>query len=138
MAYWWDDGTNHYIGDKDAWWPGNAYADFTAVDVYTNDARPLENHPEFRGWYDYMLGTGKPMLISEYGQYVVKPGEQPDAAKQAHRADVIRQDAQWLAEEGTISMWLYWDAMGSKGDWRLNDPLSQQAWREVSESGRAK
>ncbi len=137
MAYWWDDGTNHYIGDKDAWWPGNAYADFTAVDVYTNDARPLENHPEFRGWYDYMLGTGKPMLISEYGQYVVKPGEQPDAAKQAHRADVIRQDAQWLAEEGTISMWLYWDAMGSKGDWRLNDPLSQQAWREVSESGRS-
>jgi hypothetical protein len=138
MAYWWDDGTSHYIGDKDAWWPGNDYADFTAVDVYSNDGRPLETHPEFRGWYDYMLGTGKPMLISEYGQYVVKPGQVADPQKLIDRADIIAQDAAWLAREGTISMWLYWDAMGEKGDWRLNDDVSQQAWRAVALSGRPK
>lgn len=138
MAYWWDDGTSHYVGDKDAWWPGAAYADFTAVDVYSNSARPLETHSEFRGWYDYMLGVGKPMLIAEYGQYVVPPGGTADPAGLAQRADVIAQDAAWLAEEGTISMWLYWDAMGSKGDWRLQDPASQQAWRAVSVSGRVR
>ncbi len=138
MAYWWDDGTNHYVGNKDAWWPGNDYADFTAVDVYSNDARPLETHPEFRGWYDYMLGTGKQMIIAEYGQYVVKPGQTADPAALADRAATIRQDAAWLAEQGTISMWLYWDAMGDKGDWRLTDPQSQAAWRDVAASGRTK
>jgi hypothetical protein len=139
MAYWWDDGTSHYVGDKDAWWPGNEYADFTAVDVYSFDPRPLETNPEFRGWYDYMLGKGEPMLIAEYGQYVVLSGQQPDQQKLALRADYIRQDAAWLAQEGTISMWLYWDAMGGSGDdWRLNDALSQQAWRDVAESGRQK
>ena len=138
MAYWWDDGTSHYVGDKDAWWPGNAYADFTAVDVYSNDAKALENHSEFRGWYDYMLGTGKQMIIAEYGQYVVKPGQTADPGKLADRAATIRQDAQWLTEQGTISMWLYWDAMGEKGDWRLSDPESQEAWRQVAESGRRK
>ena len=139
MAYWWDEGTSHYIGDKDAWWPGSDYADFTAVDVYTNDeGRPLETHPEFRGWYDYMLGKGEPMLIAEYGQYVVWPGQQPDPQKLQDRADTIRQDAAWLAEQGTISMWLYWDAMGvDNGDWRLNDAASQQAWREVAQGGRS-
>ena len=136
MAYWWDDGTSHYIGNKDAWWPGAAYADFTAVDVYSNDPRPLETHPEFRGWYDYMLGVGVPMLIAEYGQYVVKPGYAPDPAEQRQRADIIAQDAAWLASQNTISMWLYWDAMGSKGDWQLSDPVSQQAWRDVASTGR--
>jgi len=137
MAYWWEAGSGHYIGDKDAWWPGSNYADFTAVDVYSNDARPLETHPEFRGWYDYMLNKGVPMLISEYGQYVVRPGQASDPQKLADRADTIRQDAAWLAAEGTISMWLYWDAMGDKGDWRLNDPQTQQAWREIAQAGRS-
>ncbi|MBA3523249.1 MAG: hypothetical protein H0T85_01575, partial [Geodermatophilaceae bacterium] len=52
-------------------------------------------------------------------------------------AATIRQDATWLAAQGTISMWLYWDATGAQGDWRLSDPESQQAWREVAQSGRA-
>ncbi|MBA3523834.1 MAG: DNRLRE domain-containing protein [Geodermatophilaceae bacterium] len=137
MSYWWDDGTNHYIGDKAAWWPGNDYADFTAVDTYSaKQPVALENDPEFRGWYDYMLGTGEEMIISEYGQYVVKPGLSADPVKLADRARIITEDAAWLAEQGTISMWLYWDATGAQGDWRLNDPESQQAWREVAGTGR--
>jgi hypothetical protein len=136
MSYWWDDGTSHYVGDKDAWWPGSDYADFTAVDTYAIDPRPLETDPEFRGWYDYMRGTGEEMIIAEYGQYVVPPGQVADPGKLAERAALIAQDAQWLAEEGTISMWLYWDAMGDKGDWRLNDQQSQDAWQDVAQAGR--
>jgi len=137
MSYWWDEGTSHYIGDKDAWWPGNNYADFTAVDTYSaKQPVPLESDPEFRGWYDYMLNIGKPMLITEYGQYAVAPGQRSDPQMLTERAATIRQDAAWLAEQGTISMWLYWDATGDQGDWRLNDPESQQAWREVAQSGR--
>jgi len=33
-------------------------------------------------------------------------------------------------------MWLYWDALGEKGDWRLNDPDSQDAWQNVAQAGR--
>jgi len=139
MAYWWEAGSGHYIGDKDAWWPGSNYADFTAIDVYSpTAARPLETHPGFSVWYDYMRGKGVPMLISEYGQYVVPPGQVADPQKLADRAAIIRQDAAWLAAEGTISMWLYWDAMGDKGDWRLNDPQTQQAWREIAQAGRSR
>ncbi len=136
MSYWWNPASSHYVGDPDAWWPGNAYADFTAVDTYALQASPLESDPEFRGWYDYMLGTGEQMIIAEYGQYVVPPGQVADPAKLAQRAEVIAQDAAWLAAEGTISMWLYWDALGEKGDWRLNDPDSQDAWQNVAQAGR--
>ena len=135
MAYWWDDGTSHYIGDKDAWWPGNAYADFTAVDVYSNAGVALENHSAFRGWYDYMIGTGEEMIIAEYGQYVVPPGGTADPAKLAVAGQLIAQDAAWIARKATSRMWCYWNATGAKGDWRLSDPTTQAAWRNVSQSG---
>ena len=140
MSYWWDPAAkSHYIGNPDAWWPGNDYADFTAVDTYSA-ARPvaLAEDPEFLGWYEYMLGVGEPMLITEYGQYAVPPGQRADPAMLTLRAEVIAADAAWLRSEGTISMWLYWDALGDQGDWRLEDTASQQAWQAVAEVGRSK
>jgi hypothetical protein len=138
MTYWWNPAAkSHYIGSPDAWWPGNAYADFSAADTYAATPTPLEQDPEFRGWYDYMVTKGKPLLITEYGQYVVPPGQQPDPSKQSLRAQVIAADAAWIEREGKISMWLYWNGMGSKGDWRLHDVASRQAWQAVAASGRA-
>ena len=137
MTYWWNPAAkSHYVGNPDAWWPGNEYADFTAADTYDSTPTPLEQDPEFRGWYDYMVSKGKPMLIAEYAHYVVPPGGAPDPAQQARRAEVIAADAAWLRREGRIQMWLYWNAMGSKGDWRLHDAASQQAWRNVASVGR--
>ena len=137
MTYWWNPSAkSHYVGNPDAWWPGNEYADFTAADTYDSTPTPLEQDPEFRGWYDYMVSKGKPMLIAEYAHYVVPPGQTPDPAQQARRAEVIAADAAWIRREGRISMWLYWNAMGSKGDWRLNDAASQQAWRNVASAGK--
>jgi len=138
MSYWWNPAApGHYIGNPDAWWVGNDYADFTAVDTYSASRPvPLAEDAEFLGWYDYMLGTGKPMLISEYGQYAVPPGKRADPAMLALRAEVIAADAAWLSAEDTISMWLYWDAHGDQGDWRLEDTASQQAWQAAAESGR--
>ncbi len=139
MSYWWNPAApGHYIGNPDAWWVGNDYADFTAVDTYSASRPvPLAEDAEFLGWYDYMLGTGKPMLISEYGQYAVPPGQSADPAMLALRAEVIAADAAWLSAEDTISMWLYWDAHGDQGDWRLEDTASQQAWQAAAESGRS-
>lgn len=136
MAYWWEAGTNHYIGDRDAWWPGAQYADYTAIDTYHPTPEPLSQDPAFRGWYDYMLDKGRPMYITEYGQYVVKPGTSPDPTMLARRASVIAQDAAWIAAQGKITMWLYWDGLGAQGNWRLDDAGSQQAWRNVASQGR--
>lgn len=137
MAYWWDPAAkDHYIGNPDEWWVGSDHADFSGVDVYAFKPTPLEGHSEFRGWYDYMRTKNVPLLIAEYGQYAVRPGAKVDPALEAERAVVIRQDAAWIRDQGTFDMWLYWDALGRQGDWRLRDEASQAAWREVSEPRR--
>jgi hypothetical protein len=136
MAYWWQVGSNHYIGNPDAWWPGAEYTDFTAVDTYTATPKPLSQDPKFMGWYKYMQPKGKPMYITEYGRYAVPAGRAPDPAMQALRAQVMAQDAEWLRQQGTISMWLLWHAGGAQGDWRLQDAASQTVWRDIAEGGR--
>ncbi len=55
------------------------------------------------------------MIIAEYGLYVVKPGLSADPDKLADRARILAQDAEWLAEEGTISM-AELECHGDKGD----------------------
>jgi hypothetical protein len=132
MSYWWHVGSDHYVADRDAWWPGSEHADFTAVDAYNLHPVPLERDPAFRGWYDFMLDKGEPLFITEYGQYVVRPGEPRDPAMEALRAQVIRQDSEWIRSQDKIRMWLLWDGIGSKGDWRLHDQASQDAWRDVA------
>ncbi len=97
MTYWWNPAAkSHYVGNPDAWWPGNEYADFTAADTYDSTPTRLEQDPEFRGWYDYMVSKGKPMLIADTTPYVVPPGGAQDPAQQARRAEVIAADAVWI------------------------------------------
>ena len=138
MTYWWNPAApSHYIGNPDEWWPGDEYADFSGADNYVEKVlTPLETDGEFRGWYDYMVTKGVPLLLSEYGVYVVPAGQQADPAKLAQRAQIIAQDAAWIRKQGTIRMWLYWDAMGSKGDWRMRDAASQAVWRQIAASGK--
>jgi hypothetical protein len=136
MAYWWDpEAPGHFVGNPDEWWPGDGYADFAGLDWYGPDPRPMTSSGSFRFWYDAMEPTGVPLLITEYGQYAVAPGEQRRPAKERARARAIRQDAAWITEHPRIGMWLYWQAFGAQGDWRLRDEASQRAWREVAESG---
>lgn len=137
-AYWWQAGTNHYVGNRDAWWPGNDAADFTAVDTYTATPVQLKQDPKFMGWYSFMATKRTPLLITEYGRYVVKAGQPADPVMQAKRAAVIRADAQWIKKQGGFRMWLIWNGLGPKGDWRLTDPASQRAFREVAAAGRTK
>jgi hypothetical protein len=136
MSYWWEPTRLASIGGAAAWWVGPDCADFTGVDTYAANPAPLRGDPEFRGWYDFMRNTGKPMLIVEYGQYVVPPGAPANPAMQARRAQAIRTDAAWLQDQGVFSMWLYWNGAGDKGDWSLTDPESQRAWRDVAARGR--
>ncbi|MFN2502640.1 MAG: DNRLRE domain-containing protein [Acidimicrobiales bacterium] len=136
MSYWWEPGRLASKGGAGSWWVGSDCADFTGVDTYADKPAPLSGDSEFRGWYDYMLDKGEPMLIVEYGQYAVGDSEVPDPAKYAARARTIRTDAAWLRDQGVIRMWLYWDGAGEKGDWSLTDSGSQGAWREVAAGGR--
>jgi hypothetical protein len=136
MAYWWDPASpGHYIGNPAAWWPGTAYADFVGLDWYGPDPEPMTTSGSFRHWYEAMEPTGLPLFITEYGQYAVADGEQRDPAKERARARAIRADAAWIAEHPRIRMWMYWQAVGAQGDWRLHDEASQRAWQEVAESG---
>ncbi len=136
MAYWWDPGRpRHYVGDPSAWWPGNDHADFAGLDWYSPDPTPMTRSQRFLHWYSHMERTGKPLLITEYGQYALEPGEEPDPAKQATRVRAIETDAEWIAAHPAIRMWLYWHGIGAQGDWRLHDHASQEAWRRVAESG---
>ncbi len=86
-------------------------------------------------WFETMRPTGLPLFITEYGQYAVAEGEQRDPAKERARAEAIRTDAAWIAEHPRIRMWMYWQAVGAQGDWRMHDEASQRAWREVAETG---
>jgi hypothetical protein len=136
MAYWWDpEEPGHFVGDPAAWWPGDGYADFAALDWYAPEPEPMTTSGSFRFWYRTMAPTGLPLLITEYGQYAVADGERRVPAKEQARAAAIRQDAAWIADHPRIGMWLYWQGIGAQGDWRLSDEASRQAWREVAEAG---
>lgn len=136
MAYWWDPRERgHYVGDPEAWFPGVEYADFVGLDWYGPDPEPMTRSRSFQNWYRTMEPTGLPLFIVEYGQYAVADGERPDPAKERERARAIRTDAEWIADHPAIRMWLYWQAVGAQGDWRLHDAASQKAWQEVAASG---
>jgi hypothetical protein len=136
MAYWWDPGSSsHFVGDPAAWWPGDDHADFAGLDWYGADPEPMTSSADFTTWYATMHPTGVPLYITEYGQYAVPAGQQPDPALQRARAAAIRTDAAWLRAHPAIRMWIYWDDTGPRGDWRLTDAASQRAWRDVARSG---
>lgn len=135
-AYWWDPTQpGHYVGDPKAWWPGKKYADWVGLDWYAPEPRPMTTSPSFLTWYRMFAPKGLPLLIPEYGQYLVPNGQQPVAAKQQERARAIRQDAAWIAEHPQIKAWLYWMGSDPRGSWSLTDPASQQAWRSVAATG---
>ncbi|MGY2002144.1 hypothetical protein [Blastococcus sp. SYSU DS1024] len=136
MAYWWDPAEpSHYIGDPALWWPGEEHADFVGLDWYGADPEPMTASPSFRHWYEFMEPTGVPLFITEYGQYVLREGEQADPVLLQRRVEAIRTDAAWIAEHPRIRMWLYWQGTGRRGDWRLHDDASRAAWRAVADTG---
>jgi hypothetical protein len=133
MAYWWDPAEpDHYIGEPMDWWPGEGYADFVGVDWYGEDPHPMTASPSFLHWYATMAPTGLPLLVVEYGQYLLRPGEVSDPVKELARADAIRRDAAWIARYPRVVGWLYWQAPGAPGDWAMRDRASQLAWRDVA------
>ena len=136
MAYWWDPGEpGHWVGQPAAWWPGEDFADFSALDWYGPQPEPMTRTAAFRTWYEFMVRTPVPLYIAEYGQYAVGPGETSDPALEQARADAIRTDAAWIADHPRIRMWLYWQGTGDQGDWRIRDAAGRAAWREVAASG---
>ncbi len=136
MAYWWDPAQpTHYIGDPAAWWPGDGFADFVGIDWYGADPEPMTASPSFQHWYDAMSPTGLPLIIAEYGQAVVREGEQLDSERARARALAILRDAVWIDEHPQITGWMYWQGHGPRGDWRLTDRASQLAWRLVASRG---
>jgi len=137
MSYWWQPARLASKGGAAAWWVGGDRADFTAVDNYsTPNPIELSKDPQFMTWYNFMLSKYKPMLITEYGQYSVRPGYSPDPYMQAKRARTIAADASWIKSQGRIKMWLYWSGTGAQGDWSLTDSASRQAWKNVAAAGR--
>ena len=136
MAYWWDPkAPGHFVGDPADWWPGDGYADFAGLDWYGPDPQPMTASRSFRFWYTAMAGTDVPLFITEYGQYAVAAGERSLPAGEQARAEAIRTDAAWIADHPRIRMWLYWQAVGAQGDWRLRDEASRAAWREIAQAG---
>jgi hypothetical protein len=129
-AYWWDPTQpSHYVGNPRAWWPGQKYADFVGLDWYGQDPQPMTTSRSFLTWYRMFAPMGIPLLIPEYGQYLVPTGQQANPAKQQLRAKVIGQDAAWVRRHPQIKAWLYWMGSDPHGSWRLTDRASQQAWR---------
>ena len=136
MAYWWDPGEpSHYVGDPAAWWPGEEYADFVGLDWYGPRGEPMTGSASFRHWYAVMEPTDLPLYVVEYGQYAVDGQGPPDPAGLRARSAAIRADAAWIAAHPRIRMWVYWQATGAQGDWRIRDEEGRQAWRSVADSG---
>ncbi|MGR6967537.1 hypothetical protein ACU610_24070 [Geodermatophilus sp. URMC 61] len=136
MAYWWDPAQpDHYVGDPASWWPGADAADFVGLDWYGIRPEPMTADPSFLHWYEQMAPTDLPLLIVEYGQYAVRPGETTRPELERARAAAIRRDAAWIARHPRIDVWLYWQGSGPNGDWRMRDAASLAAWREVAAGG---
>jgi hypothetical protein len=136
MAHWWDPAEpDQYVGDPAAWWPGAEHADFAGLDWYGAEPTAMTTSSSFLHWYGFMAGTGSPLVIAEYGQAVVRPGEQLTAARSTARAAAIRADAAWLADHPQVVAWLYWHGPGPRGDWRLTDEPSRAAWRAAATAG---
>jgi len=136
MAYWWDPREpSHYVGDPSAWWPGEGYADFAALDWYGPDPEPMTTSRSFTNWYHVMAPKGLPLLIPEYGQYLQPAGQPRDHAKEHARARAIRQDAVWLLAHPQFVAWIYWNSGDAAGSWRMHDHESQLAWRSVAVRG---
>ena len=136
--FWWQEGSSHYApGGPNAWWVWDRYADFAAVDNYAAEPRALQYDPKFQGWLHFLNAKAptKPLVVAEYGQYVVRAGAQPDPARQAARARIIPIDESYLRSM-RFTMWMYWDGTGEQGDWSITDPGSQAAWRAVASHGR--
>jgi hypothetical protein len=135
-AYWWDPTQpSHYVGNPSAWWPGKEYADFVGLDWYSQNPKPMTTSESFLTWYRLFAPQDLPLLIPEYGQYLVPNGQQADPAKQQERARMIRQDAAWVSRHPQIKAWLYWMGSDPRGSWRLTDRASQQAWRTLAAGG---
>jgi hypothetical protein len=136
MAYWWDPSApDHWVGDPEAWWPGDDSADFVGLDWYGPDPGPMTESASFRTWYETFEDEDVPLFITEYGQYAVPEGESSRPDMEQARADAIRTDAAWIAEHPRIRMWLYWQSTGAQGDWGIRDRLGREAWREVAATG---
>lgn len=136
MAYKWDPTLpSAYIGDPEAWWPGADYADFAGLDWYGRNPRPMTTSPSFTNWFSTVSPFGRPLFITEYGQYWQPGGQPTDQQKVQARAAAIRQDAQWIFAHPQIKGWLYWQSSDQAGSWKIDDPASQAAWRAVSARG---
>lgn len=136
-SYWWQEGSDHYApGGANAWWVWDRYSDFAAVDTYAAAPKALQYDPKFQGWLNFVnvKAPSKPLVLAEYGQYVVPRGTQPDPFGQSARARIIPIDETYLRSM-RFRMWLYWQGTGSQGDWSMADPGSQGAWRTVASHG---
>ena len=136
MAYKWDPTLpSAYIGDPQAWWPGADYADFAGLDWYGRDPHPMTTSASFSTWFSTVSPYGRPLFITEYGQYWQPGGQPSDPQKAQARAAAIRQDAEWIFAHPQIKGWLYWQGSDSSGSWKIDDPASRAAWRAVSARG---
>ena len=137
MAYWWDPATpSHWVGDPKAWWPGDGYADFAAVDWYAPRSRPMTTSPSFRTWYQVMARTGVPLYITEYGQYAVPSGSGPIPRRSKPARPPSGRTPRGSPTIRGSAMWIYWQAVGDQGDWRLRGRgVRKRAWREVAAAG---
>jgi len=137
MTYWWDPASTHYAPGGAASWVVKQ-TDFVAADDYRAKPQLMSTDPQWLGWLKFAntYYPTKPLVISEWGDYAVKPGTTPDPTQQAIRARDIPQDEAYLLGMHRFTMWLAWYATGAQGDWRETDTASRDAWRLVASHGR--
>jgi hypothetical protein len=116
------------------WIPDPSVADFYGIDEYNatfsgSQRRSLANSEAFLRWYS-LMPTSRPIALPEWGRF-------PDPTDPTRRAAEITESAQWLRDSGRCILWAYWNAIGTEGDYELHDIESQEAWRNVAQSGKA-
>jgi hypothetical protein len=121
--------TTYTNGGADPYYPGDGYVDFLAADGYNWFGCPTHDGPWrsfeniFDEFYDYGVGKGKEMLVTEYG--TGEDSTQPD------------RKAQWFSDESTtLKGWpevagvLYFDSAPDGGCvwWVDSSPQSLDAY----------
>jgi hypothetical protein len=130
MAYQWETNSKGNVGSAAGWIDAARHVDAVGIDIYAPrwDFRPMRADRGFQRWLDAIAeASGKPWGVIERGI--------SGHAGHAARTDILADDWSHLTGGGG-SMFLYWQADWSGGDWKLEHREETALYRRIAAAGR--
>ncbi len=124
VAFVWCPGLSGGLSGFSTWYPGDQYVDWIAIDGYDHHqlgaATFTSNFGGTGGWYETWSSHNKPLMIAENGADSTISGGTIDGnvAEQATYLQGVQSDLD-SGNYSDIKAWVYFDSLGTSGDWTL-------------------